>query len=244
MSGYVAMSRDWQDHDIFEGDEFSRRDAWAWLIAHAAWKQTKARIKGSSVSLERGELCFSQRFMAKKWRWSKSKVDRFIAVLRAEGMISTRSKTGATAGHSAGQGQSIITICNYDKFQSPLKDTRGNDEQLIGATAGQQRGKEEPNNQDNQEPKEEEESARYAFFGRTIKLKARDLDTWRKRFHAIPDLEIELYSLDAWFETQDEKLKKDWFWRSQSSLGRKCSEILERRQQMRDDGYDPNVITV
>lgn len=146
MTGYVAMRRDWQDHDAFGSDEFSRRDAWAWLIANAAWKPSKVRIKGSSVSLERGELCFSQRFLATKWRWSKSKVDRFISLLRAEGMIETRSKIGATADHPAGQGQSIITICNYNKFQAPLKDERGNDEPLNGAMSGQQRGKEEEGN--------------------------------------------------------------------------------------------------
>ena len=67
MSGYVAMSRDWHEHDLFAGDEFSRRDAWGWMIAQAAWKPTTARVKGSKVELRRGELCFSQRFLAEKW---------------------------------------------------------------------------------------------------------------------------------------------------------------------------------
>lgn len=146
MTGYVAMSRDWQEHDIFGADEFSRRDAWAWLIAQAAWKPSKVRIKGTTVALGRGELCFSIRFLAAKWRWSKSKVDRFLSTLRSEGMIATRSKTGTTAGHPAGQGQAIITICNYDKFQSPLKGERDNAEPQTGTTAGQQRDKEEEGN--------------------------------------------------------------------------------------------------
>lgn len=146
MTGYVAMRRDWQDHDLFEGDEFSRRDAWAWMIAQAAWKATSARVKGSKVDLQRGEMCFSQRFLAEKWGWSKSRVDRFIALLRAEGMIATRSKIGATAGHNAGQGQSIITVCNYDKYQPKHEPQRGNAEPDGGATAGQQRGKEEKGN--------------------------------------------------------------------------------------------------
>src|SRR3546814_9730526 len=106
MGGYVAMSREWLEHDIFDGDVFSRRDAWAWLIASAAWRQTKARIKGHSVDLERGELSYSVRFMAEKWGWSKSAVDRFLKLLTREGMISMRSKTGTTAGHPAGQGRS------------------------------------------------------------------------------------------------------------------------------------------
>lgn len=146
MSGFVAMTRDWQDHDLFDGDEFSRRDAWAWLIAQAAWKPTTARIKGAKIELARSELCFSQRFLAEKWGWSKSRVDRFISLLRDEGMIETRSKIGATANHPAGQGQSIISICNYDKYQSSPQGQRGNVEPPSGATAGQQRGKEEQRN--------------------------------------------------------------------------------------------------
>lgn len=154
MSGYVAMSRDWQEHDLFGGDEFSRRDAWAWLIAQAAWKPTTARVKGSKIDLQRGELCFSQRFLAAKWGWSKSRVDRFLSLLRDEGMIETRTKNGATAGqsadHPAGQGQSIISICNYDRYQPDKEAKRGNIEPPSGAgtetRAGQQRGKEEKGN--------------------------------------------------------------------------------------------------
>lgn len=110
MAGYVAMDREWQDHELFAGDEFSRRDAWAWLIAHAAWKPTKARIKGSSVELQRGDLSFSVRFLADKWGWSKSRVDRFLSALRSEGMIETRSKIGTLAGQSAGHGQAVSTL--------------------------------------------------------------------------------------------------------------------------------------
>ena len=114
MSNFIAMSRAALDHPMLQDAERFR--AWFWLIAHAAWRPKKVRIKGQIVEIERGELSFSQRFLAENWGWSKSRVDRFIADLRDEGMISTRSKNGATAGHSAGQGQAIITICNYEKY--------------------------------------------------------------------------------------------------------------------------------
>ncbi len=58
-------------------------------------------------------------------------------------MIETRSKIGTTAGHPAGQGQSIITLCNYDKYQSNDGDARDNGEAPSGTSAGQQRDKEE-----------------------------------------------------------------------------------------------------
>src|SRR3546814_991515 len=123
---------------IFAREEYSRRDAWVWLIENAAWKPTVARIKGDKVELARGELCFAQRFLAEKWGWSKSRVDRFLKALAEEGMIETRSKIGATANHAAGQGQSIITICNYDKYQVAADGERGNDEPVPGATRSEE----------------------------------------------------------------------------------------------------------
>lgn len=213
MAGYVAMSRDWQDHDIFEGDEFSRRDAWAWLIANAAWKPGKARIKGMAVILARGELCFSQRFLAKRWRWSKSRVDRFIQLLRAEGMIETRSKIGATPDHPAGQGQSIISICNYDKYQPAKDGERGNGDAEDGATAGQQRGKEEESKKERKEERVTAADAarRYAFEGRVIRLLPDQFDKWQSAYPAI-DLLAVLQARDDWLDREaDEKLRTRWF---------------------------------
>lgn len=216
MSGFVKLHRGWRDNEIFRG-EFSRADAWVWLIEHAAWKPTKARIKGKTVQIERGELTFSVRFMAEKWGWSKSRVDRFLAELRAESMIETRSKIGTTAGHKAGQGQAIITLCNYDKYQGREDDERDNDAPEIGTTAGQQRDKEEEVKE-----RKKEETTHYAFFGRTIRLNANDLDRWRKRYHAIGDLEAELGSLDDWLQGPDnDKARANWFHIVSGALNKK-----------------------
>jgi hypothetical protein len=129
------MYRGWQDNSVFSGP-FSERDAWVWLIEHAAFKPARVKVKGDFIDLDRGQLCFAQRFMAEKWSWSKSRVDRFLKRLASEGMISICSKIGATAGQGSGQGQSIITICNYDKYQITPDTARGNDE----IETGQQRG--------------------------------------------------------------------------------------------------------
>lgn len=242
VSGYVAMQRGWHDHDMFAGDEYSRRDAWAWLIANAAWKPITARIKGETVQLHRGELCFAQRFMAEKWGWSKSRVDRFIAQLRAEGMIETRTKNGATAGQHAGQGQSIITVCNYDRFQATRDDCRGNAQTENGATAGQQRGKEEEGNKGTIEPEEEVGGGKppsYAFFGQTIRLTPQHLERWRRSFHTIGDLEAELTVLDGWWQDQSADRRKKWFHPTMGMLNRKHQENLALRRD-----YDRSRITV
>ena len=144
MSGFYLMYRGWSDSDVFANEPHSERDAWVWIIEHAAWTPTSARVKGAIVPLERGQLCFAQRFLAEKWQWSKSRVDRFLKRLVAENMISVCSKNGAVggarSGHSAGQGQSIITVCNYAKYQIPVKEQRGNNGATTGQGEGQKRG--------------------------------------------------------------------------------------------------------
>jgi hypothetical protein len=151
VSGFYQMHRGWQDADIFGNAEYSERDAWVWLIEAACWQPKTVRIKGTKITLERGQMTFAVRFMSDKWGWSKSRVDRFLKRLSAENMISTCSKIGTTAGHAAGQGQSIITVCNYEKYQTVERAWRDNVQMQTGTTAGQQRDKEEEGKKERKE---------------------------------------------------------------------------------------------
>lgn len=230
MSGFVKLHRGWRDNDIFRG-EFSRADAWVWLIEQAAWKARPVRIKGQTVQIERGELSLSQRFMADAWGWSKSRVDRFLAELRREGMIETRSKIGATAGHHAGQGQCIISICNYAKYQDRDEAVRGNDDTEIGATAGQQRGKLE----EGKEGKKEEQEGGFAFCGDVVRLTFADFRKWQT---AYPDLDLRalLQSRDDWLVTQGDDAKRRWFLSTSSWLAAQQSKAAREGGEAKKAG--------
>lgn len=138
MSGHYKMERGWQDHDLFDGDEYSRRDAWEWLIANACWRETNRRFGGQLVHLKRGQLYYSIRFLAEKWGWSKSRVARFLEQLKIETMIDTES----------GTGQILITVLNYDSYQLCDDDSGTEGETVTGTAAGQQRDKEEEKKED------------------------------------------------------------------------------------------------
>jgi DNA-binding transcriptional MocR family regulator len=79
-----------------------------WLIEEAVWEDRKRDIGGKTVTLKRGQVGHSLRFMAEAWGWSKSGVERFIERLKTETMIETATGTGMV----------IITICNYDRYQA------------------------------------------------------------------------------------------------------------------------------
>ncbi|ULB09142.1 MarR family transcriptional regulator [Cereibacter azotoformans] len=123
--GTVSIARALWDDPEFPNEKFSEREAWIWLIAEASWKPRERRVQRTVFQLERGQLAASVRFLAEAWGWSKSRVFRFLERLEKRDMITTQSGTDAT----------LITVCNYDKFQ-PAQKQRGTQ---AGHSEGQQR---------------------------------------------------------------------------------------------------------
>lgn len=144
MSGGLFMvSRGIWDHPEFAPSEYSEREAFLWLVSEAAWKPHTARAGRVVVDLDRGQLCASVRFMAVAWGWSKSRVDRFLKRLENRDMLKSES----------GTGQLVITLCNYDKFQT-FRDTSGT---RAGQNPGHERDTSGTNYKKGKQEKHEEE---------------------------------------------------------------------------------------
>lgn len=233
MSGWFKLHRGWMDSPDFAPEPLTEREAWLWLIEQAAWEPTRTKVKGTIVNLERGQLSFSVRFMAEKWQWSKSRVDRFLKRLSAENMIFVCSKIGTTAGHPAGHGQSVITICNYSKYQDVSTDERDNDGQEIGTTAGQQRDKEEEGKKERIKEEAADAAGGYLFHGRVIKLNAENYRQWERSY---PDLHLPsvLQSRDDWL-SENGKLK-NWFLPTSNHLAKLQRDAADKRRQKVEAG--------
>lgn len=111
MTGSVRISRAIFDHECFADEPMTEREAWVWLIMEASWKPRKKRVGDFIVALGRGQLAASVRFMAGAWKWTPAKVQRFLDRLKKLEMITTKTDTGVT----------VITLCNYNDYQSPNK---------------------------------------------------------------------------------------------------------------------------
>lgn len=108
MSGTVNIARDlWKD-TTFRDAKMSQREAWIWLIAEASWKERARRIGSYEVVLRRGQAAASTRFLAEAWKWSEPGVRRYLGMLEKRRMITRTTDAGVT----------VITIQNYDKYQS------------------------------------------------------------------------------------------------------------------------------
>ena len=204
MSGFYLMHRGWQDQPLFGNDAFDRRSAFVWLIENANFADKDINVNGKTITVKRGQICASLRFMAKAWKWDLAKVCRFIKRAEVEKIIDTTTDTG----------QTIITICNYEKYQTPKREA----DTPSDTPARQQRDSSETKYK---EGKEGKENTHYAFSGRTIKLTGRDLEGWRKRYSGVPDLEAALGAMDDWISDQPETERDKWFHIVSASLNKK-----------------------
>lgn len=148
--GFFAIDRGVWDHPLFAREKFSEREAWLWLLSGAAWADTRIRIGKSMIGLRRGQLAFATRFLAEKWMWTHSKVVRFLNRLKSDTMIVTEPKRDAT----------LITICNYEKYQSSRNASETQTETPPETEVKRSRNKEEENKQSNNQQIKEDTSLR------------------------------------------------------------------------------------
>lgn len=129
---FVAISRGLLDHPVVgipASEPYSRTEAWQWLILEAAFRARRYEAGNIVVELKRGQLAHSTRYMAKAWRWSEPAVRRFLTRLK------TGAGTGAMIDAATDAGITVITICNYERYQTPQAETDApNDAQVDAAT--------------------------------------------------------------------------------------------------------------
>jgi hypothetical protein len=118
--GYTLLWRKiWTNPLLVEpGKKFSRLEAWLYIVNVLA-----AGINNQESGLNRGEFTSSSRYLASKWNWPRTSVQRFFRELEAAGMI-TRINTdlGHLAGQSAGHQEGHFIVQNYEIY-NPARAT-------------------------------------------------------------------------------------------------------------------------
>lgn len=82
---------------------------WLWLLDNAAWKDTKHDIQGASADVFRGSVCASLRHISEQTGVGLQRVRTAIKRFSDENMIDTKLT----------HGKSMISLCNFDKYQNP-----------------------------------------------------------------------------------------------------------------------------
>lgn len=106
--GWIKLHRQIMDHPFYTEDRvFSRHEAWEFLLLNANHADAKIMIDGQLITVERGSLITSIRKLQDRWKWSNTKVSRFLDVLQSEGMATVKSDTKKT----------VITLDRYGFYQ-------------------------------------------------------------------------------------------------------------------------------
>jgi hypothetical protein len=111
MSGWYLMHRGWMQSPDFLPEPFTEREAFLWSIEQAAHGPHLQWFNRHQVPVERGEFVTSIRKMASAFGWGDKRVRGFTARM---------VKCGKWAQRGA-HPNSILTVCNYEQFQSPQK---------------------------------------------------------------------------------------------------------------------------
>lgn len=175
-SRWIRVQTSIFDHYLFDREPFSEREAWLWLVARAAWKDTRHKIGPKSVSVPAGSLFTTLRELQKVWKWkSDTRVRTFLKMLTDELMIITDADAGKTQ----------ITICNYDEYQRPERTINAEETRSERAKAAQ-KVPVLPNHTDSEEKRERENDV--------------DLEEFQGWFRAYPTYltDKEDAARDAW----------------------------------------------
>ena len=127
--GYVAIHRKTWESPHFRDEPFSEREAWFWMIAQACWRRKTIRGIGSTITLERGQFCHSIRFLAKRWKWTAAKTQRFLGRLKTDTLIDTANDRGSVTQIYPGIGEFLQRIAIAFKIHG---DTLGAADQRPG----------------------------------------------------------------------------------------------------------------
>lgn len=115
-AGWIKLHRSIVYHWIWSSSKHFQR--WVDMLFMASWTQKKVIYNTKQVTLKRGQFATSNRDLQRRWGTNAKGVILFLSTLSCDGMIKVEKNKFMT----------IITICNYDKFQ-PLF-FNGNDAEI------------------------------------------------------------------------------------------------------------------
>jgi hypothetical protein len=108
MIGWYAVQRGITAHHLFKGRP-DRLAVWMWLMDNAVWKDTTHDVQGHTVSVARGSVCASSRHISLAVGVGHQVVRTSLKRFEDELMTNTKLT----------HGKSIISLCNFEKYQDP-----------------------------------------------------------------------------------------------------------------------------
>lgn len=110
-SWWVKISVSLLDHFVWNGEPFTRGQAWVDLILLVNHEPTKTVVDGRVIEVGIGEYVTSIRRLADRWNRSTKWVMDYLELLRSDNMIKTK-----VVGHGK-NSKTLLFLVNYEGFQ-------------------------------------------------------------------------------------------------------------------------------
>lgn len=114
MSGWIKLYRKITENPLYFSEPFNRSLAWIDMLLLANHADNYFFKRGVKVDVKAGQIGYDLDSLAKRWKWSRGKVERFIKLLENDNQV-VRQKTNITT---------LISIVNYKDYQT---DDKAND---------------------------------------------------------------------------------------------------------------------
>jgi hypothetical protein len=109
LDGWIKLHRQIQEHWLWQSKKpFDKRSAWIDLLLLANHEDNKVLLGNELITIKRGEHVTSERKLAERWGWSKTKVRRFLKILENDSMILVQKPN---------QKRTSIKLLHYSDYQ-------------------------------------------------------------------------------------------------------------------------------
>ena len=129
MSGWIKLHRKITENPLYFSEQFNRSMAWIDLLLLANYADNYFFKRGVRVDVKAGQVGYDLDSLAKRWKWSRGKVERFLKMLENDNQI-VRQKNNVTT---------LISIVNYKEYQ---QDDKANSKPNSKADENKQESKE------------------------------------------------------------------------------------------------------
>ncbi len=169
MSGWIKLHRKITENPLYFSEPFNRSMAWIDMLLIANHSDNYFFKRGIRVEVKTGQIGYDLDSLAKRWKWSRGKVERFILMLENDNQV-VRQKTNVTT---------LISIVNYKEYQC---DGKPNDK---------------PNSKPNSKPnenKQEGKELKEVLFNDFWKIYDKQVERKKclEKFEKLKDEEIKL----------------------------------------------------
>ena len=218
---YRKVKKNWMWAKNFKRP-FTEFEAWMDLLLDTAFEYRKRRIKSKIRTENRGELLYSLRYFAERWRWSVKKVDTFLKNLEEDRAVKLVKRKANPI--------SKLIVCNYDVY-NPRGDSKGDREGDTKETVERQSSDSRATNRTIKQLDNTTNNIIAILNDQkyvSAVLDAKNIEEWiDKMLKTYPDINHikEIMKADAWICANPQKQKKNyrqflnnWFSNTQNKI--------------------------